>query len=66
MKKVRRRVRELETVEIMPEINVQKKTLAWFIGKMFNPEENIWVWIRRIANILTPVILIIVVIDLII
>ena len=40
-------------IDIIKDLKVDKKNLSWFIGRMFNPEDNIWVWIRRIANLLT-------------
>lgn len=45
--------KEIKTVEIMPDVRVDKDSVSWFIGRMFNPEDNLWVWIRRIANIMT-------------
>lgn len=40
-------------IEIMPGIQARESNLSWFVGRMFNPESNNWVWIRRIANLLT-------------
>ena len=49
---------EVTTIEIMPDVRVERDSVSWFVSRMFNPEDNIWVWIRRIANILTFPILI--------
>ena len=51
-------------IEIMPDVKVSSKHLAWFIDKMINPESNLWIWIRRIANILTFPILILMIVSL--
>ena len=59
MGKVKKRAKEIQHVEMMPGVYADKRSVSWFISKMFNPEENIWVWIRRIANILTIPILVI-------
>lgn len=45
--------KEIEKVEIMEDVFVDKKSLSWFINKMFNPEDDTWIWLRRIANIIT-------------
>jgi len=50
-------------IEVMPNVKVSSKHLAWFIDKMINPESNMWIWIRRIANILTFPILVLMVIS---
>ncbi len=42
-----------EEVEIMDGVETGSRNVSWFVGRMFNPEENFWVWIRRLANILT-------------
>ena len=54
---------EVKTVEIMPDVRVDKDSVSWFVGRMFNPEDNLWVWLRRIANILTIPTLIFVIIQ---
>ena len=59
-----KKVEEIPTVEIAPGVHANKKSLSWFINKMFNPEDNLWIWIRRIANILTIPTLILVIIGL--
>jgi len=55
--------KKFRDIEIMPGVTTTEENLSWFIGRMFNPEDNIWVWIRRIANILTiPILIILIVI----
>lgn len=49
-----------ESVEIMPDVRVEKKALLWFINKLFDPESSFWIWIRRFANLVTFVIFILV------
>ncbi len=41
-----------EQVEITHGVRASMRNVSWFVSKMFNPEDNVWVWIRRIANIL--------------
>lgn len=43
---------EKDDVEIMPGVQTTRRNLVWFISKMFDPEGNIWIWLRRISNIL--------------
>jgi hypothetical protein len=52
-KKVKVKKKEFEKVEIMPNVNVPDRSLSWFMQRMFMPEDDLWIWIRRMANILT-------------
>ena len=56
-------VQEVQTVEIMPGVRADKDNVSWFVNRMFNPEDNVWVWLRRIANILTIPMLIFIVLQ---
>lgn len=47
-----------KTLEIVPGIPVAEREVSWFVSRMFNPEENLWVWVRRLANLATFPILI--------
>lgn len=42
-----------ENVEVMPGVYASRSSLSWFMTKMFNPEDNIWLMIRRVGNILS-------------
>ena len=42
-----------ENIEVMPDVYASKSSLSWFMTKMFNPEDNIWLMIRRVGNVLS-------------
>ena len=42
-----------ESIEVMPDVYASKSSLSWFMTKMFNPEDNIWLMIRRVGNVLS-------------
>lgn len=53
--------RQKRKVEVMKDVLVDEEAVSWFVGKMFNPEDDTWLWIRRISNVLViPAVLILV------
>lgn len=51
--KRREKVSPLTEVRIAPDLVAKRRSMEWFVGRLFVPESEAWLWVRRIANLVT-------------